>query len=83
MVYALLGNKQNRISKIVFVALLVLGIFGWEGWLVWCVLLWIMGFRHPPPIEWWVPLDPKRKVLGWVTLVIFALTFIPVPFSGF
>ena len=83
VVYALVGEKQKIISKIVFAGLLALGIFGWEGWLFWAVLLWIMGFRHPPPLEWWVPLDRKRKALGWVTLVVFALTFIPVPFSGF
>lgn len=83
VVYALMGEKQKKISKIVFAGLLALGIFGWEGWLFWALLLWIMGFRHPPPLEWWVPLDRRRKVLGWVTLAVFALTFIPVPFSGF
>jgi membrane-associated protease RseP (regulator of RpoE activity) len=83
VVYALLGERQNRISKFVFVGLLALGVLGWEGWLVWGVLLFIMGFRHPPPVEWWVPLDRKRKVIGWVTMAVFILTFIPVPFSGF
>jgi membrane-associated protease RseP (regulator of RpoE activity) len=83
VVYALVGEKQKKISKIVFAGLLALGIFGWEGWLFWALLLWIMGFRHPPPLEWWVPLDWKRKVLGWITLAVFALTFTPVPFSGF
>jgi len=43
----------------------------------------IMGFRHPPPVEWWVPLDRKRKVIGWLTVAVFILTFIPIPFSGF
>ena len=83
VVYALLGERQNRISKFVFVGLLALGVLGWEGWLVWGVLLLIMGFRHPPPVEWWVPLDRKRKVIGWLTIAVFILTFIPVPFSGF
>ena len=83
VVYALLGERQNRISKLVFVGLLALGVLGWEGWLVWGVLLLIMGFRHPPPVEWWVPLDRKRKVIGWLTIAVFILTFIPVPFSGF
>ena len=83
VVYALLGERQNRISKFVFVGLLVLGVLGWEGWLVWGVLLLIMGFRHPPPVEWWVPLDRKRKIIGWLTIAVFILTFIPVPFSGF
>lgn len=80
--YALLGEKQNRISKFVFIAILGIGIFGWQGWLLWGLLLAIMGFRHPPLVDWWVPLDFKRKIIGWLAVVIFILTFIPVPFSG-
>ena len=81
--YALLGERQNKISRYVFLAILALGIFGWQGWLLWSLLLFIMGFRHPPPLDWWVPLDRKRKIIGWLTVAIFVLTFIPVPFSGF
>ena len=81
--YALLGERQNKISKYVFIALVGLGIFGWQGWLFWGLLLLIMGFRHPPLTDWWVPLDYKRKIVGWVAVAIFILTFIPVPFSGF
>ncbi|MDI6754976.1 MAG: site-2 protease family protein [Thermodesulfobacteriota bacterium] len=81
--YALLGERQNKIAKYVFVGLLGLGVFGWQGWLFWGLLLFIMGFRHPPLLEWWVPLDRKRKIMGWVAVAIFILTFIPVPFSGF
>ncbi len=81
--YALLGEKQNTISKYVFLVLLALGIFGWQGWLLWSLLLFIMGFRHPPPMDRWIPLDRTRKIIGWLTVAIFALTFIPIPFSGF
>jgi membrane-associated protease RseP (regulator of RpoE activity) len=81
--YALLGERQNKISRYVFLAILALGIFGWQGWLLWSLLLFIMGFRHPTPLEWWVPLDRKRQVIGWVAVAVFVLTFIPVPFSGF
>jgi membrane-associated protease RseP (regulator of RpoE activity) len=83
VLYALLGERQIKISKFVFAGLLALGILGWEGWLFWGLLLWIMGFRHPPPLEWWVPLDRRRKIIGWATMGVFILTFIPVPFSGF
>ncbi len=81
--YALLGEKQNIISKIVFAGLLALGIFGWPGWLLWALLLFLMGFRHPPPLDGWVPLDRRRKMIGWLAVVVFSLTFIPIPFSGF
>jgi membrane-associated protease RseP (regulator of RpoE activity) len=81
--YALFGEWQNRISKIVYGGLILLGVLGWQGWLVWAVLLWFLGIRHPVPTDWWVPLDRKRKIIGWVTVGVFILTFIPVPFSGF
>ena len=81
--YALLGEKQNKISKFVFIAILGMGIFGWQGWLLWGLLLAIMGFRHPPLVDWWVPLDYKRKIIGWLAVIIFILTFTPAPFSGF
>lgn len=81
--YALFGERQNRLSKFVYGGLIFLGIFGWQGWLVWAVLLWFLGIRHPVPTDWWVPLDRKRKIIGWVTVAVFFLTFIPVPFSGF
>jgi len=42
--YALLGEKQNKISKLVFMGLLVLGVIGWEGWLVWGLLLFLMDY---------------------------------------
>jgi hypothetical protein len=58
-----------------------LGFFLWEGWFVWAVLLLILGLRHPPVIHWEVSLDRKRKVIGWIALLIFILTFIPVPFK--
>jgi hypothetical protein len=57
------------------------GLFLWEGWFVWAVLLLILGLRHPPVIYWEVPLDSKRKFIGWLALIIFILTFIPKPFE--
>ncbi len=81
--YALWGERQNKISRFVFLGLLGLGFLGWPGWFFWGFILFLMGFRHPSPMEWWVPLDRKRKIIGWLTLAVFFLTFIPVPFSGF
>jgi membrane-associated protease RseP (regulator of RpoE activity) len=81
--YAVFGERAEKISKVVLIILLVLGLFGWPGWLVWAALLLIMRLKHPPPLDFWTPLDKKRKALGWVTLAIFISTFTPVPFRGF
>jgi membrane-associated protease RseP (regulator of RpoE activity) len=79
--YALLGEKQIRLSVVLVVVLAALGLFIWEGWVFWAVLLLILGVRHPPVIYWEVPLDRKRKWIGGMSLIIFILTFIPVPFK--
>jgi len=79
--FALLGEKQSRLSFILVLVMTLLGVLLWEGWIVWAVLLLVLGLRHPPVISWEVPLDRRRKVIGWIAFVIFILTFIPVPFK--
>ena len=79
--YALMGEKHIRLSMSLILIMILLGLLSWEGWFVWAALLLILGLRHPPILSWEVPLDRKRKVIGWFALVIFILTFIPVPFK--
>lgn len=78
--YAVLGSKQRLVAKVVIVVLIVLGIFGWIGWLVWAAILVFMGIYHPPVVYDWIPLDRRRKNVGWISLAIFVLTFTPAPF---
>ena len=93
--YAVFGEKQEKISRVTFVALIALGTYkwigqlfnlqipGWEGWIIWALLLQFMGLKHPRPINHWIELDQKRKVIGWIALAIFVITFTPVPFGTF
>ncbi|TAH27113.1 MAG: site-2 protease family protein [Cytophagales bacterium] len=52
---------------------------GFEQWWVFAFLLGrFLGIYHPPsPDE--TPLDWKRKILGWSSLIIFILCFSPQP----
>jgi len=77
--YALLGEKHKRFSFALVILMAVLGLFLWEGWIIWSILLLVLGLRHPPVIYWEVPLDRKRAFIGWLSLVIFILTFNPIP----
>jgi len=54
---------------------------GFNGWMVFAYLVGrFLGLEHPPAaIE--QPLDWKRKVLGWLALVIFVLCFTPEVFK--
>lgn len=55
----------------------------WPGWYVWALLLYVMGLKHPPPLNPHVLLDTKRKLLGALALALFVVTFTPVPFTIF
>jgi membrane-associated protease RseP (regulator of RpoE activity) len=78
--YAVLGPLHKPVARGVIAILIVLGIFGWIGWLVWAALLVIMGIGHPPVVYDWIPLDERRRAIGWTALALFILTFTPVPF---
>lgn len=79
--YALLGEKHVYLSKLLVLVMVPLGLLLWPGWAIWAVLLLILGLRHPPVLYSEALLDPKRRFIGWLALVIFVLTFIPVPFK--
>lgn len=81
---------KNKITPItiafsIFTAqLLVTYLFpaiqGYSGWLVFGFVLGnFLGIYHPPA-EHDHPLDLKRKILGWLALLIFILCFSPQPF---
>jgi membrane-associated protease RseP (regulator of RpoE activity) len=54
-------------------------VHGYSGWLVYIFILGrFIGIQHPPS-EIEEPLDTKRVVLGWITLLIFLLSFSPAP----
>lgn len=54
---------------------------GQNGWLLYAFLIGrFLGVYHPPALDE-RPLDVKRKVLGWVALLIFVLCFTPDVFK--
>jgi membrane-associated protease RseP (regulator of RpoE activity) len=80
--YALFGEKHIYISKILVPLMFLLGFLLWLGWAIWAIILMlILGLRHPPILYSEVPLDGKRRFLGWLAFLILILTFIPVPFK--
>lgn len=78
--YALFPAHHRKISLACLGGLVTFGVITWQGWLVWAVLLVLLGFRHPPPAHYWVPLDRRRIFLGIITIIVFVLTFTPTPF---
>jgi membrane-associated protease RseP (regulator of RpoE activity) len=77
--YALFGQAHRYISKIFIAILFTLGVIAWYGWLVWAGLLLILGIKHPPVLFWEERLNPSRRIIGMLSIIIFILSFIPAP----
>jgi membrane-associated protease RseP (regulator of RpoE activity) len=82
LTYALLGRERAaRLSRLVSWALLGCGLLLSWNWLVWWFLTRaVVGVHHPPAWDE-QPLDPRRAAIAVVGLVLFLLTFVPVPFA--
>ncbi len=62
--------------------LLVLGAVAWSGWYVWAALIFfVTGLEHPAPLNEITRLDPARRVLAGVAILIFILIFTPIPLA--
>ena len=83
VVYSWFGDKAARVFPIIILCLAALGLF-WTGWWIWAALLFFwVGRVHAEPLDQITPLDPVRLVIAAVTILIFFLTFSPVPFAVF
>jgi Zn-dependent protease len=48
---------------------------GYTGWFFWCLMIvWLIKVEHPPVMHD-QPLTPRRRLLGWLSIVIFVLCF--------
>jgi membrane-associated protease RseP (regulator of RpoE activity) len=79
--YALFPRWHRRMGKLLALGLLPLGLFVWRGWLIWCGILFLLGFRHPLPLDTEMPVTRRRRRLALVALALFLVTFVPVPLT--
>ena len=78
VLYVLLGRKAGKLLPFIIGALLLLG-FVWSGWWLWVILLLMLGRFYAEPLDQITTLDPRRRALAVLGLVIFVLVFVPVP----
>lgn len=92
--YAVFGEKKHlAIASISMIMLIILGVggfitsfmnlnfeFGWSGWLFWAFILYFFIKVQHPPIYDEEELDSKRKIIGYISLLIFVISFSPNPF---
>jgi membrane-associated protease RseP (regulator of RpoE activity) len=81
VIYALFGEKASKAFPYILGLLAVLGLF-WTGWWIWAVLLLWLGRVHAEPLDQITPLDTSRRLLAVLVIILFILTFSPVPFMS-
>ena len=84
-IFAVFGERIHYwTGRIAFVAMAIFSVlgmyfYGSPSGVLFAVILGIMlRIKHPQPIDQ-TPLDGKRKAIAFLTLVIFALCFVPFP----
>ncbi len=80
IVYALFGERGRVISRVGLGVLAFICLLVNPGWILLLVLLYFFGMKHPAPLDNFTPLDKKRRIIGIITLLIFFVSFTPVPF---
>jgi Zn-dependent protease len=86
IMYCLLGRRANKVGWAVYigcwVAMIGAGLFINSVYFAWALMLVLVGIMrpsHPPTMNDSTPLGWPRAVVGWLTMGVLVLTFIPLP----
>lgn len=81
ILYALLGDRGQKVFPVNMAMFALLCIVQYNGWILLVMMLLWFGYRHPPTQDDSEPLDFKRQTIAFLTFLIFALSFTPDPFK--
>jgi membrane-associated protease RseP (regulator of RpoE activity) len=95
-VYALFGRAAryaNWATLLVMALLAISGLgpvqaflpalrdFGFAGWWLWLgMIVFVLGPYHPPALDDVTQLDARRRLIGYLVILCFIVTFVPTPF---
>jgi membrane-associated protease RseP (regulator of RpoE activity) len=80
VVRAVFGPKAERLGPHIASLLLVLALLCSVSWLIWfAMLVRVVGFGHPPPVDDQTPLSRGRLAASVLVWVLTVLCFMPIP----
>lgn len=89
VVYSLFGRRGHRfIAWLFYGGMVVVAVYGslyrgWYGGLLYLVLLTVMVmFRHPPTLIQENEIGAARKFVAVIGLIVFLLSFLPLPVTA-
>ncbi len=74
----LFGRRAARLYIPVLITFVVLSFFN-AAWLLWTLLLLLFGRFYAVPLDSITPLDRRRRMIGYVAILVFVLVFVPNP----
>jgi membrane-associated protease RseP (regulator of RpoE activity) len=80
VMYALFGSNAKHVFTLSLIGFGVCTFF-FPGWVLLFALLLFFGYKHPPPVDDFTPLDNGRKFIGAVIFLLFIISFTPIPFK--
>lgn len=79
VLYSLIGQRAKVFTWPIIGILILMGFLLWPGWYLWAGLIFVFGQSHPDPLDDVTRLDAPRVLVALLTLLVFVLTFTPLP----
>lgn len=84
--YSVLGRRASVVSAATLMVAVLLTFWS-SSWMamtgILIVMSFVLGIRHPRVIDEHVPLDPTRRAIAIFAVVMFIVSFTPVPVEMF
>lgn len=81
-IYSLIGERARMLFAPILVALGIASMF-YGGWLLWLFLLLFLGRVYATPLDSITKLNPGRRMIAILALVMFVLVFMPIPLQEY
>jgi Zn-dependent protease len=80
--YALLDRGAHSLARGLLIVAIIFVLYTEQyGWVVMLVVIILLGIDHPPMDEDNEPLNPIRRAIGWLALLIPILCLSPIGIS--
>jgi membrane-associated protease RseP (regulator of RpoE activity) len=81
IMYALLGERARVLYIPIMAAMVILTLRFTETWLLWLVILFLIGRVYATPLDMITKLDSRRRFIGILSMIVFFVTIVPIPFT--
>lgn len=79
IMFSLSPKIHELLRRLRIPILLLMGLTFWVGWYVWAFILLLVGRSHPYPDYMNPTIGLSRKIIAILAIIIFIISFMPVP----